>query len=141
MEDYRGEWEEFIERLAEELAPLLVPSLVREISQRLAPQLRRQLRDDHFKRFRSLSDLSEKLVYRHLMETQPDTFTGIRRPLDMDKKTLSRSLKSLMSKGFVVLDDLYQYWVTEPAEPGPRLEGERRTPPEDVKKGRLIYRP
>ena len=126
MEDYGGEWEEFIERLARELAQLLIPALAKEVSRGLASQLRRQLREDHFRRFRGMEDLSEKVVYRHLIETQPDTFTGIRRALAMDKKTLSRALKSLMRKEFVVLDDWSQYWVTEPSElESPRGEGEK----------------
>ena len=129
MEDYGGEWEEFIERLARELAQLLIPSLAKEVSRGLASQLRRQLREEHFRRFRGMEDLSEKVVYRHLIETQPDTFTGIRRALAMDKKTLSRALKSLMRKGFVVLDDWNQYWVTEPSElENPRGEGEKPPP-------------
>lgn len=57
-----------------------------------------------------LDSSSEKLVYLFLCMTQPQTFTGIRRTLRMDKATLSRTLKRLQEKGLVTVKD-FLYWT------------------------------
>lgn len=57
-----------------------------------------------------LSTHSEKLVYLFLCITQPQTFTGMRRALGMDKATLSRALKGLLEKRLITVKD-FLYWV------------------------------
>jgi len=57
-----------------------------------------------------LNSQSEKLVFLFLCLSQPQTFTGIRRSLNMSKVTLSRTLKKLQEKGLITVRDCL-YWV------------------------------
>ena len=92
---YEGEWEEFVERLARDLAPAL----------------RRRMYRAQFERMLGLRSSSEKLVYFYLVESQPQSFTTLRKGLGLGKTTLSRVLKSLMRWRFVILDERFLYWT------------------------------
>jgi DNA-binding MarR family transcriptional regulator len=63
------------------------------------------------KRLAELSTHSEKLVFLFLCISQPQTFTGIRRTLKMDKATLSRTLKKLHHRGLITIGTDFLYWI------------------------------
>ena len=92
-----GEWDALVESLAEALVPAL----------------RRRLKKPVFDRLRSVKAPSEKLVYLYLVETQPQTFTSIRRSLSLGRMTVDRAVKGLMEKGYVVQDARYLYWIED----------------------------
>jgi hypothetical protein len=94
---YEGEWEEFVERLARDLAPAL----------------RRRMYQVEFERMRRLGPPSEKLVYLYLVQSQPQSFTTMRKGLGIGKKTLARALRSLRGWRLVALDDRFLYWAEE----------------------------
>ena len=96
---YVGEWEEFVERLAQDLAPAL----------------RRRMYREQFERMLELRSSSEKLVYLFLVESQPQSFTAMRKSLGIGRATLSRTLERLREWGLVAMDDRLLYW-TEPLE-------------------------
>jgi len=87
--------------------------LVSDLAQELGPALRKWMYRGHYDRARSLSSPSEKLIYFHLLHTQPQTFTGVRRALSLGKSTVDRGLQHLLEKGYIVLDETYLYWVSE----------------------------
>jgi len=94
---YEGEWEEFVERLARDLAPAL----------------RRRLYQTQFERMLKLGPPSEKLVYLYLVQSQPQSFSTMRRGLGISKKTLARAIRTLRRWRFVVLDERFLYWTEE----------------------------
>jgi DNA-binding HxlR family transcriptional regulator len=94
---YEGEWEEFVERLVRDLAPAL----------------RRRMYQAEFERMLRLGPPSEKLVYLYLVQSQPQSFTTMRKGLGISKKTLARALRSLRRWRFVVLDERFLYWAEE----------------------------
>jgi len=91
------EWEEFVERLARDLAPALS----------------KRLRRARFERLSWLGPPSEKLVYVYLESTEPQSFTTIRRGLDLSSRTVDRALRNLRDRGLVSLDDRFLYWIRE----------------------------
>ncbi|MBW1932319.1 MAG: helix-turn-helix transcriptional regulator [Deltaproteobacteria bacterium] len=92
-----AEWEEFVERLARDLAPALS----------------RRLRRARFERLSGLGPPSEKLVYIYLASTEPQSFTTIRRGLDLSGKTVDKALRNLKDRGLVSLDGRFLYWIRE----------------------------
>ena len=96
---FEGEWEEFVERLAQDLAIAM----------------KRRLYMAQLERMRRLGPPSEKLVYLYLVQSQPQSFTTMRRSLGISKKTLARALRSLRRWRFVVLDERFLYWASYPS--------------------------
>ena len=94
---YVGAWEEFVERLAQDLAPAL----------------RRRMYREQFERMLRLRPPSEKLVYLYLVQSQPQSFTTMRKGLGLGKTTLSRALESLRRWRFVILDERFLYWTEQ----------------------------
>jgi predicted DNA-binding transcriptional regulator len=92
-----GEWSALVESLAEALVPALSV----------------KLRRVHYERILFIRAPSEKLIYLHLVKTQPQTFVGIRRALGLGRMTVDRALKGLMEKGYVVQDTRYLYWIED----------------------------
>jgi hypothetical protein len=88
-----GEWEELGEAIAREIIPFL----------------QRGLYGAHLDRIRNLKAPSEKLIYLYLLLAQPQSFTTIRRALSLGEPTVDRSLKRLLEKECVLLDDRYLY--------------------------------
>ena len=68
----------------------------------------------HMDRVRSLSRPSEKLIYLFLVHSEPQSFTTIRRALSLSNSAVDEALKRLLSRGYVVLDEAYLYWVAPP---------------------------
>jgi len=56
---------------------------------------------------------SEKLVYLYLYYNQPQTFTGMRKTLDISKKMLAEALKKLLEESLITIDNEYPYWTVE----------------------------
>ena len=92
-----GEWSALVESLAEALVPALSV----------------KLRRAHYERILFIRAPSEKLIYLHLVKTQPQTFVAIRRALGLGRMTVDRALKDLMNKGYIVQDTRYLYWIDE----------------------------
>ena len=92
-----GEWSALVESLAEALVPALSV----------------KLRRAHYERILFIRAPSEKLIYLHLVKTQPQTFVAIRRALGLGRMTVDRALKGLMEKGYVVQDTRYLYWIED----------------------------
>ena len=92
-----GEWNALVESLAEALVPALSV----------------KLRRAHYERILFIHAPSEKLIYLHLVKTQPQTFVAIRRALGLGRMTVDRALKGLMEKGYVVQDTRYLYWIED----------------------------
>jgi len=92
-----GEWNALVESLAEALVPALSV----------------KLRRNHYERILFIRAPSEKLIYLHLVKTQPQTFVAIRRALGLGRMTVDRALKGLMEKGYVVQDIRYLYWIED----------------------------
>jgi len=95
LEGRGGEWEGLVERLARDLTQAVTRRLYRA----------------HLNRIRSMRAPSEKLVYLYLVLTEPQTFTGVRRGLDIGVKTVDRALRRLRERGYVIQDRKYLYWV------------------------------
>lgn len=93
--EVEGEWSLLVENLAEELVFALS----------------KKLKKGHYDRIQTISAPSEKLVYLHLVDTEPQSFVSVRRALDLDRRTVDRALKGLMEKGYVVQDERYLYWL------------------------------
>ena len=83
--------------------------LVDAIAQQLVQSLHRRLYKDHLDRVRGLKAPSEKLIYLYLLLAQPQSFTTTRRALSLGERTVDRSLKRLLEKECIVLDDRYLY--------------------------------
>lgn len=113
MEGDRADWKRFLSGLSREIAQEVASDVVIEVSRELALELRRQLYEGHYRRLRSLDRMSEKLVYLHLVDHQPQSFMGIRRTLNISKKTLVRVMRELRKRGFVVQDSWFLFWITE----------------------------
>ena len=92
-----GEWGLLVEYLAEELVVAL----------------RKKLKRSHYERILTISAPSEKLVYLHLVETEPQSFISVRRALGLGRMTVDRALKNLLVRGYVSQDNSYLYWVNE----------------------------
>ena len=92
-----GEWSVLVESLAEALVPALSV----------------KLRRAHYERILSLHAPSVKLIYLHLVKTQPQTFVGMRRALGLGRMTVDRALKDLLVRGYVSQDDRYLYWIED----------------------------
>ena len=92
-----GEWSALVESLAEALVPALSV----------------KLRRAHYERILLIRAPSEKLIYLHLVKTQPQTFVAMRRALGLGRMTVDRALKDLLGKGYVSQDDRYLYWIED----------------------------
>lgn len=92
-----GEWSALVESLAEALVPALSV----------------KLRRAHYERILFIRAPSEKLIYLHLVKTQPQTFVAIRRALGLGRMTVDRALKDLLKREYLSQDDRYLYWVNE----------------------------
>ena len=88
--------------------------LVKSLGKDLAYSLKEELYWAHYQRLRSQEATSEKLVYLHLLRSQPQTFSGILRSLDLSSYTVDQALRRLRVRGHVVQDQSYLYWVSEP---------------------------
>ena len=69
---------------------------------------------EHMERLRLLSRPAEKLIYLFLIQSEPQSFTTIRRALSLSSRTVDKALRSLLEQVYVVLDDTYLYWFTPP---------------------------
>lgn len=98
MEGYDPEWESLVEGLARDLGPALL----------------RRVLGPHLDRIGDLNAPSEKLVYLYLLVTQPQSFTTLRRGLDISRDTLSRTLGCLSGIGVITRDTRFLYWISEP---------------------------
>lgn len=85
--------------------------LVEYLSQELVLALSKKLKKVHYDRIQNIKVPSEKLIYLHLVETEPQLFVSIRRSLGLGRMTVDRALKDLMNKGYVVQDMRYLYWI------------------------------
>jgi len=92
--------------------------LVRSLARDLADSLKEELYWAHYERLKAQDATSEKLVYLHLIRSQPQTFTGIRRSLDLSSYTVDQALRRLRARGHIVQDSSYLYWVSEPETEG-----------------------
>jgi len=72
----------------------------------------------HMDRLRSLSRPSEKLVYFFLVQSEPQSFTSIRRALSLSNTAVDGALKRLLERGYIVLDETYLYWVSSETRQG-----------------------
>ena len=79
----------------------------------LVAAVRRKFYGTHLFRIRAMRAPAEKLVYLYLMNTQPQTFTSIRRALSISRDTVDRTLRRLLEARFVFIDDRYLYWLVE----------------------------
>jgi len=87
--------------------------LVKSLARDLAYYLKKELHRAHYQRLKIQEATSEKLVYLHLLHSQPQTFTGIRRSLDLSSYTVEQALRRLRARGHVIKDPSYLYWVSE----------------------------
>ena len=87
--------------------------LVESLVEALVPALSVKLRRAHYERILTIRAPSEKLIYLHLVKTQPQTFVSIRRSLGIGRMTVDRALKDLLGRRYVSQDDRYLYWVVE----------------------------
>jgi tRNA U55 pseudouridine synthase TruB len=88
--------------------------LVKSLARDLAYSLKEELYWAHYQRLRAQEATSEKLVYLHLLRSQPQTFSGILRSLDLSSYTIDKALRRLRVRGHVVQDSSYLYWVSKP---------------------------
>jgi len=87
--------------------------LVEHLAQELILALSKKLKKVHYDRIQNISAPSEKLVYLHLVETEPQSFVSVRRALGLGRMTVDRALKGLMNKRYVVQDARYLYWIED----------------------------
>jgi len=87
--------------------------LVESLAEALVPALSVKLRRAHYERILTIRAPSEKLIYLHLVKTQPQTFVAIRQALGLGRMTVDRALKNLLVRGYVSQDDRYLYWVSK----------------------------
>jgi len=87
--------------------------LVENLAQELVLALSKKLKKGHYDRILTISAPSEKLVYLHLVETEPQTFVSVRRALGLGRMTIDRALKGLMEKRYVIQDERYLYWIED----------------------------
>ena len=91
-----------------------VEDFIIEVACTLASELRRQIRPKEcLGRMKNLGGSSEKLVYMYLWLTQPQTFSEIRRNLNISKTTLARVLRLLESKYMIRREGLLLYTAHE----------------------------
>ena len=88
--------------------------LVGALARDLAHSLREELYWAHYERLKVQRASSEKLVYLHLLRSQPQTFTSILRSLRLSSYTVDQALRRLRARGHVLQDHDYLYWVSEP---------------------------
>ena len=83
------------------------------LAEELVVALSKKLKKVHYDRIQAISAPSEKLVYFHLVETEPQSFISMRRALGLGRMTVDRAVKGLMEKGYVVQDERYLYWIMD----------------------------
>ena len=52
------------------------------------------------------------LIYLFLVQSEPQSFTTIRRSLSLSSGTVDKAARRLLELGYVVLDETYLYWVS-----------------------------
>jgi len=92
--------------------------LVRSLARDLAHSLKEEQYWAHYERLKNQKSTSEKLVYLHLLRSQPQTFTGILRSLSLSSYTVDQALRRLRVRGHILQDSSYLYWVSEPVTDG-----------------------
>jgi DNA-binding MarR family transcriptional regulator len=91
-----------------------VEDFIIEVACTLASELRRQIRPKGcLNGMRNLGGPSEKLIYMYLWLTQPQTFSEIRRNLNVSKTTLARVLRLLENKHMIRREGLFLYTAHE----------------------------
>jgi len=70
----------------------------------------------HVERLRRLSRVSEKLVYLFLVNSEPQSFSTLQRSLSLSPSTIDGAVRSLLARGYIVLDETRLYWVSPPRE-------------------------
>ncbi len=88
--------------------------LVKSLAKDLAYSLKKEMYRAHYQRLKTQETTSEKLVYLHILHSQPQTFTSIRRSLGLSSYTVNQALRRLGAHGHVVKDSSRLYWVSEP---------------------------
>jgi len=68
----------------------------------------------HVDRLRRLSRASEKLVYLFLVNSEPQSFSTLQRSLSLSPSTIDGAVRSLLARGYIVLDETRLYWVSPP---------------------------
>ena len=86
---------------------------VEALASDLVAAVRRRFYGGHLFRVQAMRAPAEKLVYLFLVNSQPQTFTSIRRALSISRDTVDRTLKKLLEARVVYLDDRYLYWLVE----------------------------
>jgi len=123
---------EIVERVADELQAALWTRLERvadELQVTISERLDRAADEfeasiwvrrygGHVERLRHLSRASEKLVYLFLVHSEPQSFTTMRRSLQLSSSTIDGAVRRLMKLGYVALDETHLYWVSPPREKG-----------------------
>lgn len=95
--------------------------LVEEIARELAQELKRFVYPkEYFDCMRGLGTPSEKLVYLYIWLCQPQTFTSIKRCLNLPGMTVARALKELKEKTLIFEDKNFLYWTANRQAEGPR---------------------
>jgi len=59
---------------------------------------------------RKVARPTEKLLYLYIALFQPQTFSTLRRGLDLHENTIVRALKSLSEDGHITQDERYFWW-------------------------------
>lgn len=92
--------------------------LVRSLARDLVHSLKEEQYWAHYERLKNQKATSEKLVYLHLLRSQPQTFTGILRSLDLSSYTVDQALRRLRARGHIFQDSSYLYWISGPETDG-----------------------
>jgi len=88
--------------------------LVKNLARELAYHLKKEMYRAHYRRLKTQKTASEKLVYLHMLHSQPQTFTSIQRSLGLSSYTVHHALARLRARGHVVKDSSRLYWVQDP---------------------------
>ena len=88
--------------------------LVKSLARYLTYHLKKEIYWAHYRRLKTQKTASEKLVYLHILHSQPQTFTSIQRSLDLSSYTVHHALSRLRAHSHVFKDSSRLYWVSEP---------------------------
>ena len=92
----------------------LVAIMVNRIAVPLSHRLDRRLYRFHINRVRLLKTPSMKLIYIFVLQSQPVSFTEIKKAVKLHQKTVDRCLRALLNLHFIELDRDLLYYVTPP---------------------------
>ncbi|MEM3648791.1 MAG: hypothetical protein QW506_06480 [Thermoproteota archaeon] len=91
--------------------------VIAEFADTLAKELKRLLYPrEYFESMRRLKTPTEKLVYLYVWLTQPQTFNGIKRGLNLSSTSIHKAVKSLTNSGLVLRDEWLLYWIKTEGE-------------------------